>query len=87
MPFYSDSAFSSRLLATLSSKPPEAEGVSALEVARSEEIAVLLAKELLEGVELGEEGKVARDDGGGEGTRWYENEILNFVWDDPNGAR
>lgn len=51
----------------------EREGATTLQVAQTEGIALLLAREMVEGVEEG--GEVVRDEQGGEGVRWYRNYI------------
>lgn len=92
-PLYSLPSFSHRLLSSLDLRTamslssssssdinPIKDGMTTLEIAQEEGVSLRLAKELLEGVEM-ERGELARDEQGGEGTRWFRNGFQGFVWD------
>lgn len=53
----------------------EREGITTLEIAQTEGVALNLAKEMVEELEMGG-GDVVRDEQGGEGVRWYRNYIV-----------
>lgn len=46
-----------------------------MEIAQTEGVALNLAKEMVEELEMGG-GDVVRDEQGGEGVRWYRNYIV-----------
>ncbi|KDN52147.1 hypothetical protein K437DRAFT_254522 [Tilletiaria anomala UBC 951] len=87
-PYYSLEAFEARLLCALKAdtvprdeaEPRDADslpwgtGRTSVEIARMEDVPILLATEMIELVEA-TTGTVARDDGAKEGTRWYPNFI------------
>ncbi|KAK4704021.1 ESCRT-II complex subunit VPS36, partial [Phenoliferia sp. Uapishka_3] len=88
---FTRSAFLSRLLDTLDLRralaesfitafdversSAEREGITTLELAQSEGVALNLAKEMVEELEI-EGGEIVRDDQGGEGIRWFRNHIV-----------
>lgn len=98
-PRYSPSALAARLLDKLDLKQALAvsavdtdegdvqlirEGMTLLNVASEEQIAVGLGREMVEEVEMpasGRAGKIVRDEQGGEGVRWYRNFITGANWD------
>lgn len=59
----------------------EREGATTLEMAREENIALILAKEMVEEVEAIRSVTVVRDEQGGEGVRWYRDFISSATWD------
>lgn len=93
-PHFSLPAFSSRLQDLLQYPNADEEqttdkdsgpGMTTIDIALHEKIAVGLAVELLTMIET-DEGSIARDaqDPRGGGEKWYINFISDFVWDDPN---
>ncbi len=60
-------------------------GMTTIDIALHEKIAVGFATELLTMIEM-DEGSIARDaqDPRGGGEKWYINFITGYVWDDPN---
>ncbi len=89
-PHYAHAAFSERLQRTLRPEDDAAPeiGVSAIDIALLEGIAVGLAAEMAAEIEI-KEGNIARDtqDPRAGGERWYRNLIEGFVWQDPNARR
>ncbi len=88
-PTYSAEAFANRLLRRLEPDPTPADedksvvekGLTAVDIALQEGIAVGLAKELVEKIEA-ESAMIVRDeqsaDGGGE--KWQRNLISSWIW-------
>jgi hypothetical protein len=60
-------------------------GMTTIEIALREKIAVGLAAEMLSMIEM-QDGSIVRDeqDPRGGGAKWYSNYITGFAWSDPN---
>ncbi|KAH8916626.1 hypothetical protein BT69DRAFT_1287560, partial [Atractiella rhizophila] len=67
-----------------SSLPPAPKGATTLDVALAENLNIALTQELLEDLEDG--GSLSRDDGGKDGTRWFQNLFTDYSWRDVNGV-
>lgn len=85
---YTRSAFLARLLDALdlrralaeSSFDVERAGITTLEVAQEEHVALNFAREMVEEMEMGG-GEVVRDEQGGDGVRWFRNHIVEQGWE------
>ena len=82
-PHYDPTNFSQRLLSYLDDDEEEGEGtgLGVVEIARKEGISLGLGKELVELVEMGEGGRVVRDNQAGGGTRWFRDYLTGWEWD------
>lgn len=84
-PYYSTTAFGHRLIRILNEAQEIGEkGMTTLEIAQAEGLAVSLSLEMVEMVENDFESPIVRDEEEKSSTRWFPNWISGFEWIDPN---